>query len=296
MKHTAPLPKTGVSCSACGARVVVSATLRGAKMQCPKCRAVIALPDPRMAGPIPEAGPAGESVGKAPTDRPEAARVEARLSTLEVRVALLEQELVSLKFARRAPSEPEAPAAPAAPPFEGQADPASRTAEVAWKRLPEIRAPWRGAGTIGAVCDGSRESGTEEPAPLFDNDRLDAAAEGRMIQTLAEFTGGKVAIRVKEGDAEAFHFGQWLGRVFVTAGWIVTTLETAPLLPEEQNLTLAMSGNFPFPRTVSAIQRALAAAGLRLAFGIDPVNKSPVPTLIVPRWPPEENDSSGSET
>src|ERR1700677_3495601 len=98
MKPDAPTPKRGVLCSACGAMVVVSPGLRWTKMQCPKCRAVTALPNPRTEAP----SPGGERAGRAPPERLEGKRFEARLSTLETRLASLEQELTSLRTARDA--------------------------------------------------------------------------------------------------------------------------------------------------------------------------------------------------
>ena len=308
-------------------------------MQCPKCRAVIALPSPGMAGPVPEASPQGEPAGQAPPGDPEATHLETRLSTLEARLASLEQELTALKSPkaaqadqdrkaetgdRRSETHPFPPdASGPAPTPKGSAESGDRRPErppcgpdqeaVGMDRADQIAGPWarqeflpakaregfpeiaerpRKTEESEATPESSRTNGAGRLARALKEERLKAPLEERMVQKLAEITAGEVAIRVKEGDTEAILFGEWLGLTFIKAGWTVTKFEARPLPPEDRNLSLAISGNFPFPKRASTIHRALAVAGLELAFGIDSTSDSPVPTLVVPRRPVEESEDS----
>jgi hypothetical protein len=131
-----------------------------------------------------------------------------------------------------------------------------------------------------------------EPRPVLtlEDAGFKAAAEDRMVEKLEGNAAGQVAIRVKAGDTEAILFGEWLGLVFIKAGWTVTAFEARPIPAEDQDLTLAISGNFPFPKKASTIHSALAEAGLGLVFGFDHTSDSPVPTLIVPRRPAAKSD------
>jgi hypothetical protein len=313
MKRSTPPRKTVAPCSACGAMVVVSPTARWTKMQCPKCRAVIALPSSGMAGPIPEASPQGEPAGKAPPGDPEATHLEARVSTLEARLASLEQELMVLKSPKAAQADQDRKAEtgdrrPERPPCEPHqeavgidrgdqsAGPWARQEFLPAKAregFPEIAEGLRKAEEPEATPESSRTNGARRPARSLKEERLKAPLEERMVQKLAEITAGEVAIRVKQGDTEAILFGEWLGLTFIKAGWTVTKFEARPLPPEDRNLSLAISGNFPFPKRASTIHRALAVAGLELVFGIDSTSDSPVPTLVVPRRPVEESDDTG---
>jgi len=352
MKLSAPTLKTGVPCSACGAMVVVSPTLRWTKMQCPKCRAVISLSNPRTA----EASPRGELAGQTPPERAEATRLEARLSTLEARVDSLELMLRDQKALQQAPRralglEPvetaqglESQTAENREPKEeepdrgskgkigfealrevigampinpGETQPERRTPdplfeEPVWIAKPD-RTVYDGADTgllpakasgrfneilkrlekakaSDAAPEGLRASVAPEPVPSLEDDQLKAPPENQMLEKLSVVTPGEVAIRVKEGDAKAILFGQWLGLVFIKAGWTVAAFEARPLPPEDRNLTLLIGGSFPFPKSAAAIHSAVVAAGWELAFGIDPTSDSPVPTLIVPRRPVERSD------
>ena len=141
-----------------------------------------------------------------------------------------------------------------------------------------------------ATAHHSRVSGAQEAAQALEGEWFTPPSEDRILQKLAEITAGEVAIRVKEGDTEAILFGEWLGLVFIKAGWTVPTFEACPLPPEEQNLTLSISANYPFPKKASTIHSALAAAGVGLVFGVDPTSDSPIPTLIVPRRPVGASD------
>jgi hypothetical protein len=315
--------------------VVVSPTAKWTKMQCPKCRAVIAFPSPGMAGPSLEAGPRGEPAGQAPGD-PEAAHLETRLSTLEARLVSLEQELTTLKSLKAAQADqnrqaetgdrksetrpfPSGASGPAPTP-KGLAETGNRELErppcgphqetFGVDRADQIAGPWarqeflpakaregfpekaerpRKAEESETTPESSRTNGARRLDRALKEQRLKAPLEERMVQKLAEITAGEVAIRVKEGDTEAILFGEWLGLTFIKAGWTVTKFEARPLPPEDRNLSLAISGNFPFPKRASTIHRALAVAGLELVFGIDSTSDSPVPTLVVPRRPVEES-------
>lgn len=333
MKLAAPRPKTGVLCSACGATVVVSPTLRWTKMQCPKCRAVTALPNPRPEGPIPEEAPQGGLAGKEPPERLEATQFEARLSTLETRLASLEQELTSLRAPQDTEAERDRRAKTGAEISSRDRGIHEATGTNGKERQPEDRPPgvlhWEAimmAQADKTVCDQVKQeilpskaserfsqianrlrmseesdwtpgnsSASAAAAQALEDEPLKEASEDRMVEKLAEIKAGKVAIRVKEGNTEAILFGEWLGLVFIKAGWTVTAFEARPLPPEEQNLTLAIGGNFPFPKRASTIHCALAAAGLGLVFGIDPMSDSPIPTLIVPRRPMEESDQAEAD-
>ena len=343
MKLASPSLKTGVPCSACGAMVLVRPGLRWTKMQCPKCRAVTALPSPGMAEPLLEAGPRSELADGPPPKRPDAAQFEARISILEARLVSLEQELASLRTLRdeepvrdrqpegcpEAPKQSQCPEVAddanrneAQPERNGKPDAEHQkearldqppgashwtTVQMAQagrvscdpseQELPRVKANGKHSGITelqiadeaGVTPGSSGASAVLEPAQAQEEEQLKAASADRMVEKLAEMAAGKIAIRVKEGDTEAILFGEWLGLLFIKAGWTVATFEARPIPPEEQNLTLAISGNFPFPKRASTIHAALSAAGLGLDFGIDPASTSPIPTIIVPRRPVKEN-------
>jgi hypothetical protein len=342
MRLAAPIPKTGVVCSACGAMVVIRPSLRWTKMQCPKCRAVTALPNSNAAEPIPEK-PQAEVAGSPAPERPEAARFEARLSTLEARLVSLEQELeiarnrkaetglgalshnhesaletaevlghaldakgvagesgrerseiqprhhgssASLQQAIEMAQADEA----ACDPEEQESPPAKASESLSEIAMPM---PQNAEAAETATAPSTTNTSTEpEPVLTLDDEGFKAAAEDRMVEKLEGNAAGQVAIRVKAGDTEAILFGEWLGLVFIRAGWTVTAFEARPLPPEEQDLTLAISGNFPFPKKASTIHSALAEAGLGLVFGFDSTSDSPIPTLIVPRRPAAKSDQS----
>jgi len=281
-----PAPKTEVPCPACGAMLVVGSALRRLKVQCPKCREVIALPGSRMEPPMPEASTEGEPTVKTTPERAEAALLEARLVTLEARVETLEQQLASLREVRSEAPAP-VPRAIPAPESKSEPEPASPSATGEPPTPPEFEQR-EAPATLAMEPPCAPASGAPDPAQL-ESDPLDATDEERMVETLGEMLAGKVAIRVEKDDADALHFGEWLGHVFMKAGWTVTTLQACLLPQEEQNLTLATSGNFPFPKMAATIHRAFAAVGLGLVFGIDPMSDSPIPTLVVPRKPAEES-------
>jgi len=346
-RHSAPTPKSGVACSACGAVVRINPALRWTKMQCPKCRAVTTLPTARAEEPIPKESHQEKTTDEAPSERSEAARLEARLSTLEARLALVEKELrnragtaeAEAEDSRRSPDGASHELAPGATvSVHGAAETAEaqsrrrgiRGAAIAREtnrsealparqppgasfhdgigmtqpcqtvcRLPEqglLSEQARGKfpemakwlGETDEAPESFRASDPAEPALVPPNEPFTAPPEDGMLQKLAEITAGEVAIRVKEGDTEAILFGEWLGLVFIKAGWSVPTFEARQFSPDDQNLTLSVSRNFPFPKKVSAIHSALAAAGLGLTFGIDPTSDSPIPTLMVPRRPMEK--------
>jgi hypothetical protein len=166
---------------------------------------------------------------------------------------------------------------------------------IADARFSEIAKRLQKTEDYAAPLGSAHVSAAPEPVRTPEDEQFKAASEDRIVEKLMQITAGKVAIRVKEGDTEAILFGEWLGLVFIKAGWIVTSFEARPLPPEDQNLTLAISGNFPFPKRASTIHSALAAAGLGLAFGIDPASDSPIPTIIVPRRPVEDKGQTEAD-
>ena len=303
MSMSTPSPKSGVPCSACGAILVVSPTARWKKMQCPKCRAVITLPNPNAARPALETSGRGAVTDKTAPGRPE----EARISAMEARLALLEKELVSLRRDRKAETGDrretglERPARDAsffrdaiwtAPPDRTLGDRADEGLAVAngGAKLLEIEKQPAKAERADVLPENSPADGPPKPVLALADERFVPPSEDRILQKLAEMTAGEVAIRVKEGDTEAILFGEWLGLAFIKAGWTVPSFEAHPLPPKDQNLTLSISGNFPFPKRASMIHSALTAAGLALAFAIDPTSHSPIPILIVPRRPVGTSD------
>jgi hypothetical protein len=188
--------------------------------------------------------------------------------------------LASLRKIAIGSREAPAPLRSAVPPaLESEPTSESGAANARESARPK-QAPPQEVGALPAV-DRERvpASGAPEPAQL-EIEPLGATDEERMVETLGEMRAGKVAIREEKDDTDALHFGEWLGHVFMRAGWTVTTLQACPLPREEQNLTLATSGNFPFPKMAATIHRAFAAVGLGLVFGIDPMSDSPIPTLV----------------
>jgi hypothetical protein len=252
--------------------LVVNAAFQRRKVQCPKCREVIALPAP-TAEPLPESGEKIERPnGDAPVP-PAGTPTEARLSALEERLARVEAELGSLKAAAEL-SWPKP--APLSPP-EVSRDVTPAPAAPALKRFAEhAAAPAAAPGPKNGHAVGG-------PSRPVAGEPLDPGVVERMVQTLAEVPAGRIAMQVEDGDREAERFGEWLEHVFTRSGWTVTALKAQPLPPEQQSLALLASGNYPAPKLVSTVHRAFGAAGLGLVLAIDPMSDSPVPTLIVPR-------------
>jgi len=254
--------------------------------------------------PSPEKSIDLESVAKPSAERPDARRIEARLSTLDVRVALLEQEVGLLKLARKAAQEAQvaapqtaprlapAPSAPIAAPVESRG-PAFSSPPLSPASPPPAQPAQNGASPTPPASPSppkpeSHRINVEEARPA-DGTPISEAVEKEMARILATCRAGEVAIHVREGSIEANGFGAWLQRVFVAGGWRVKEIEALAMPPEKEGISLCFGGGSAFPKSAAAaIQRALLAAGISLSFALDPTSKSPVPVLIAPQWPRDE--------
>jgi hypothetical protein len=225
------------------------------KVQCPKCREVITLP---------------EQVETPPSAPPiETLPVEARLAAMEARVAALEHALE----ARQTPNEPPAPtpvACSGPPPLDdaGNYDlPRFRN----WGSPPK-REPKPAPEPVASVA-------VQPVAPL------EPALAEAMIAILAEAAPNQAAFLARAGDAEALQFAEALADIFTRAGWTVTEIVAQPLPAEERQLSLRMSAAMSEPKVATTIHRAFGAAGFALAFEIDPERGSAVPVVVLPRRP-----------
>jgi hypothetical protein len=240
--------------------LAMSAALRRRKVQCPKCREVITLPDPAEAVALAAPAAAEPAVATAQED--------LRLAAIEARLAALEHTIEMMQATpHEAPATtPVARSGP--PPLDGAGDydlPRFRTWGSPPKRGPKPE-------PVAAVV--------AKPALPIEPELAET-----MIAILAEAAPGKAAFWAREGDAEALQFAEALADVFTRAGWTVTELGAHPLPPEERHLSLRMSAIMSEPKVVTTIHRAFGAAGFALAFEIDPARASNVPVVVLPRRP-----------
>jgi hypothetical protein len=270
--------------------LVVSQARRRAKLQCPKCREVIALP----------AIEAEVVVEPKPEPRP-APVIEMERSSLEERVAALEREVAALRalLAPRlepspepvviAPALPVVPAPPVAPPLPV----AAVVPEPIVPPAPPVKASFLDGppAFMSLARPAPAPVSKPEPVPVPRAEpprppREDAPFQ-QMVRILGEMRGGSIEIRSEVRDSGAVQYGRWLATVFSAAGWKVESVNAQPL-PEDQNqFSVVTAGNFPVPRLLGGMLRAFAAVGVSLMMGIDPARTSPSPLLIVPVRPEE---------
>lgn len=233
----------------------MSAALRRRKVQCPKCREVITLPDPAHE---PEAE-------NPPTGVIDAIPIEVRMAAMEARMAALEHALEAMQT----PSEPPAPnpvACSGPPPLDGAGN----------YDLPRFR-------TWGSPPKREPQPEPAASVPVKPAVPLDPEIAESMIAILAEAAPNKVAFMARKGDADALQFAESLADVFTRSGWIVTEITAQPLPPEERHLSLRMSAAMSEPKVATIIHRAFGAGGFALAFEIDPERSSSVPVVVLPR-------------
>jgi hypothetical protein len=293
-----PVTKSGLPCPACGAMLVVGPALRRKKVQCPKCREIILLPDApadteaAAAEPEPSASDETRTPASAPQviSEERATRIEGRLDALEGALALLQRTLLQLTREQEKPSRPAAEKDPVeyreTPALPLTSAPAPPTSEDFPPHFKDWRSMARSsnaepdelasaAPAIASPADEHRAAPAPAPSQNFPDEAL--------VHVLAEFPSGKISLTPTSDDAATLAFTQRLQQLFNSAGWKVLRPDSGPAKRERDKITLVTTAHLPSPKIASTIHRAFSEAALPLAFEIDPGGTSPIPLLLIPR-------------